>query len=83
MGRGGEAANSSEISGGQSLTGGQSLRWAEGDQEQVGFAEKRKWEVRTKGISEWKGGFGGESPLRWAWSAFRGDAEELPGKHQF
>ena len=63
MGRGGETANSSEISGGQSLTGGQSLRWAEGDQEQVGFTDKRKWEVRTKRISEWKGGFGGNLPL--------------------
>lgn len=83
MGRGGEAANSSEMSRGWNLTGGRSLRWAEGDQEQVGFADKRKWEVRTKGISEWKGGFAGESPLRWAWPAFRGDAKELPAKHHF
>lgn len=60
----GKAANSSEMSGGWNLTGGWNLRWTEGDQEQVGFADKRKWEVRRKGISEWKGGFVGESPLR-------------------
>ena len=28
-------------------------------------------------------GIWGESPLRWAWPAFQGDAEELPRKHQF